>query len=220
MVKKLIIAVFFILLVSFYFIGCTNDGGLVGDSDLLVGTWVANDMQDRLIFNDDGTFVSEVFNGGTWDEFMGGSFAFIQSDDELTLTVNGNDIVQNLILNSGGDTFGTALDAFTGGDTATLLGTWTSTQVTVSPSLSVTRTWTFGATTVSYKETVKIGINPPSTNTYTGDVTIDTVANNFTVSNSSDPLSFQNDIYDYLVLGDGVVITDPDDMEITYYEKQ
>jgi hypothetical protein len=46
------------------------------------------------------------------------------------------------------------------------------------------------------------------------------VANSFTVSFSGDPGNFPNDTYDYLVLGDGVVITDPNNMEITYYKKQ
>jgi hypothetical protein len=102
-------------------------------------------MGDRLIFRDDGTFASEMFNGATWNEFMSGTFVYIQSAHELTLTVNGNDLVQNLILNLSYGTLGMALDAYIGGDTSTLLGTWTSTQVIESSSLSVTRTWTFDA---------------------------------------------------------------------------
>jgi hypothetical protein len=73
---------------------------------------------------------------------------------------------------------------------------------------------------VWYDKTVKIGTNPPTTDTYNGDVSINTVANTFTVTFSDDTINLPNDTYDYLVLGDGVVITDPNDMEITYYEKQ
>jgi hypothetical protein len=218
--KKLFITLFCIPVVFIFFIACTDGGGLVGDSGLLIGIWLANDLVDRLIFRDDGTFVSETFNGATWDEFISGTFVYIQSDNELTLTVNGNDLIQNLILNSSQDTLGMALDAYTGGDTATLLGTWTSTQVIESSSLSVTRTWTFGVSKVWYDKTVKIGTNPPTTDTYNGDVSINTVANTFTVTFSDDTINLPNDTYDYLVLGDGVVITDPNDMEITYYEKQ
>jgi hypothetical protein len=96
--KKLFITLFCIPVVFIFFIACTDGGGLVGDSGLLIGIWLANDLVDRLIFRDDGTFVSETFNGATWDEFISGTFVYIQSDNELTLTVNGNDLIQNLTL--------------------------------------------------------------------------------------------------------------------------
>jgi len=213
MKSKLWVFSILILTVFAFLVACTDDGAC-----LLVGTWLANDMEDRLIFNEDGSFSSEIDNGGTWEVFMSGTYVYSQSGNQLTLTVNGNDIVQNLILNSSQDRFGMALDAYLGGDTATLLGTWTSTQS--APSLSDTRTWTFSATQVWYTVSVTIGTNPPSTDENNGNVDIDTVLGNFEVTSSTDPVDFPNGTYNYLVLGDGVVITDPNDMEITYYDKQ
>jgi hypothetical protein len=214
---KLKLWVFSILIVTVvaFLVACTDDGAC-----LLLGTWLANDMEDRLIFNDDGSFSSERDNGGTWEVFMSGTYVYSQSENRLTLTSSGTDVVQNLILNSSQDRFGIALDAFLGGDTSTLLGTWTSTQS--APSLSDTRTWTFTATQVWYTISVTIGTDPPLITNYDGNVAIDTVAGTFDVTSSSDPDpgDFPNGTYEYLVLGDGVVITDPNDMEITYYDKQ
>jgi hypothetical protein len=210
MKAKLWIAFTCLAMVAYLLVSCTTD-----ESGILVGTWLANDMEDRLIFRDDGTFTSETDNAGTWEEFLSGTYTYAQDVNQLTFTSNGSDIVQNLILNGAQDTLGIALDAFLGGDTATLLGTWTSTQ-TVS-TLTVTREWVFTASTVSYTVTTS---TPPATDTDTGTVSINAVVGTFTITSSSDPADLPNDTYDYIVLGDGVVITDPNDMDITYYLKQ
>jgi hypothetical protein len=189
---------------------CTTEEGS-NDNGMLLGVWLSNDADERWTFNSDDTFLCETFTG-TWDPFMSGTFSYSDTTHKLTLN-SGGTIIMDLLLNAGGDRMAQGVDALRGGDTATLLGTWVGENRL--PSATHTRTWTFTAGTISLHQVVS-GITDDTAN---GTVTIDTVGKTFTVSGSDDTLTLSNGIYDYMVIGDGVTISDDAGQPVEYFDK-
>ena len=189
---------------------CTT-GGEGSDNDMLLGVWLSNDADERWTFNSDGTFLVETLNG-SWDTFMNGTFSYNDTTHKLSLD-SGGTIVMDLLLSAAGDRMAQGVDALRGGDTATLLGTWVGENVL--PSATHTRTWTFASGTISLHEVIT-GLTDDTAN---GTVVINTVAKTFTVSGSTDTSTLSNGIYNYIVIGSGVTISDEPGDSLEYFDK-
>ena len=189
---------------------CTT-GGEGSDNDMLLGVWLSNDADERWTFNSDDTFLTEIFTG-SWDTFMNGTFSYNDTTHKLSLN-SGGTIVMDLLLNAAGDRMAQGVDALRGGDTATLLGTWVGENEL--PSATHTRTWTFTSGTVSLHVVITGSID----DTATGTVAIDTFAKTFTVSDSTSTSTLSNGIYNYMVIGNGVTISDDPADPLEYFNK-
>jgi hypothetical protein len=119
----------------------------------------------------------------------------------------------DLLLNASADRMAQGVDALRGGDTSTLLGTWVGTNQ--FPASTHTRTWTFTAGTISLHEVVS-GI---SDNSASGDVAINTGAKTFAVTNSDNTITLSNGTYNYMVIGDGVTVSDDAGEPVGYFDK-
>ena len=189
---------------------CTTDGE-GNDNDMLLGVWLSNDADERWTFNSDGTFLVETFTG-SWNPFMNGTFSYSDTTHQLTLN-SGGTIIMDLLLNASGDRMAQGVDALRGGDTGTLLGTWVGENRL--PSATHTRTWTFTAGTISLHEVVS-GISDDSAS---GTVVIDTFGKTFTVSGSTGASTLSDGIYNYVVIGDGVTVSDDQGEPLEYFDR-
>jgi hypothetical protein len=178
---------------------------------MLLGIWLSNDADERLTFYSDDTFLVETFTG-SWNPFMNGTFSYSDTTHQLTLN-SGGTIIMDLLLNTSVDRMAQGVDALRGGDTSTLLGTWVGTNRL--PSSTHTRTWTFTSGTISLHEVVS-GI---SDNSASGTVVIDTVGKTFTVSSSTNTSTLSNGTYNYMVIGDGVTVSDDSGQLLEYFDK-
>jgi hypothetical protein len=188
------------------------------DNDMLVGTWLSNDVDERWTFRSDDTFLVETDPGTGWGDFMNGTFTYIDADHQLTL-YSGGTIIMDLLLNATHDRMAQGVEALRGGDTGTLLGTWEG--EVILPSATQTHTWIFSAGSLTYNE--KITGSFPVDETANASVTIDTIGMDFTVSSSDNTSVLPNANYEYIIIGDGVVISDPDNLgdpdELQYFDK-
>lgn len=181
---------------------------------MLEGTWLREDGNYRWTFNSDRTFTEENWNGSAWEIVSDGDYIYntINQDLELDDQMNGNAVVYDIIMNTAADRMALGVDALTGGNTSTLLGTWTG-GFTVD-STPFEDTWIFNSNnTFSYTNL--------SGNTATGDVIINTAATEFTVSGSNNTGVLANGTYQYMVIGDGITISEAGDPAVDrYYDKQ
>ena len=180
------------------------------DNGMLLGVWLSNDADERWTFNSDDTFLVETFTG-SWNPFMDGTFSYSDTTHQLTLN-SGGAIIMDILLNASVDRMAQGVDALRGGDTSTLLGTWVGTNQL--PTATHTRTWTFASGTISLHEVVT-GFTD---NTGSGNVAIDTVGKTFTVS-SSTGTTLSNGVYNYMVIGDGVTVSDDAGQPLEYFDK-
>jgi len=182
------------------------------NNDMLLGVWLSSDADERWTFNSDDTFENEMPNG-TWTTFMEGTFSYNDTSHRLTLD-SGSPLVMDLLLNESVDRMAQGVDALRGGDTSTLLGTWEG--EVVYPGATHTRTWTFTAGgAISYHEVIT-GLTDDSAS---GDVAIDTLAKTFTVSSSTDTSVLDNGEYNYMVIGEGVTVSDNPGEALEYFNK-
>ena len=181
------------------------------DNGMLLGVWLSNDADERWTFNSDDTFLVETFTG-SWNPFMDGTFSYSDTTHQLTLN-SGGAIIMDLLLNASVDRMAQGVDALRGGDTSTLLGTWVGTNQL--PSATHTRTWTFASGTISLHEVVT-GFTDDSAS---GSVAIDTFGKTFTVTFSTDTSTLSNGTYNYMVIGDGVTVSDDAGQPLEYFNK-
>lgn len=182
----------------------------------LVGTWVRSDGEERWIFRTDDTFDNDMYDGSTWTTFMSGTYDYNPSPATLTLTPSSSGTFSMaLILNPSADRMVQGLDALSGGDASTLVGTWEGTLETTSGD-TLTNTWTFTSGTPD-----EVSHTNSAANSGSGEVSIDTTAKEFTVSSSDNTSAsvLPDGTYSYLVIGDGITIAEPTE-SIVYFDKQ
>jgi len=179
---------------------------------LLEGTWIQEDNSRRWIFRSDGSYDEDTWDGSSWNPASYGDYTYntINQDLELDDQMNGNAVVYDIIMNTAANRMALGPDALTGGNTSTLIGTWIG-GFTVDSS-TIEDEWVFTATTISHSNVA---------GTATGDVIIDTTATEFEVTSSSDPGVLAMGGYKYIVIGDGITISEEGDPAVDkYYDKQ
>ena len=199
---------------TFALLGCDllDDSGL--SDSMLVGTWIQADDSRRFIFYSDGAYDEDTWDGSSWTSASYGDYTYntLNQDLELDDVMNGNMVVYDIIMNTAATRMSLGVDALTGGDTSTLLGTWVGGFTVDSTTREVT--WIFGSGgTISH--TNLLG------NTATGDLILDITMTEFEVENSTDTGVLANGGYQYIVIGDGITISEEGDTAVTsYYDKQ
>ena len=197
-------------IVSLALLNCDPD---LFAGSLLDGTWVKADDEYRWTFNStNSSFVEENWVGSAWQTVSDGDYSYNASQHDLELDdqMNGNEVVYDIIMNSEADRMALGEDALTGGNTSTLLGTWVG-GFTVD-GVTMEHEWVLTSTTISHTNFTG--------NTATGDVSIDTAAKQFTVSSSSDAGVLATGIYNYIMIGDGITISEAGTAVDAYYDKQ
>jgi hypothetical protein len=200
-------------IVSLALFNCDLSGvsDLLGDQRL-EGRWVRGDGDHRWSFYSDRYFVEESWDGSKWNAVSDGDYAYNSSQQRLELDdqMNGWEVAYDIIMNSETDRMALGEDALTGGNSSTLLGTWVGGFTVDGVTMEVT--WFFASGSISH--TTFMG------NTATGDVSINTEAKRFTVSDSTNTAVLANGTYNYIVIGDGITISEVGDAVVAYFDKQ
>ena len=178
---------------------------------MLEGIWLKADGLRRYVFYSDGSYDEENWDGSSWTIVSEGDYTYNTANQDLELDqTDGNELVRDIIMNTAATRMALGEDALTGGNASTLLGTWVG-GFTVDSS-TIEDEWVFTATTISHSNVA---------GTATGDVIIDTTATEFEVNNSSDTGVLANGGYKYIVIGDGITISEVGDTAVDkYYVKQ
>jgi hypothetical protein len=187
---------------------------IVGDNGMLVGTWVSNDGYYRYTFDSDDTFVQDYDDDG-WETALEGIFDYDHATRKLTLD-SGTPWVLDVLLDRDTGRMSMGVDALSGGNTSTFLGTWVG-HADLGTFVQ-THTWMFTPTAVTYQ--VLMTGTMAIDYTVTGSVAIDTSARTFTVSDSTDPVKLSNGTYDYVAIDDGVTIADYPAGDLDFFIRQ
>lgn len=196
---------------SFALLGCD-----LLASSTLVGTWVKADGLQRYVFYSDGSYDEDdrTSTSSSWDSLSYGTYTYntIQQDLVLEDVMNGNAVARDIIINTAANRMALGVDALSGGETSTLIGSWVGGSTVDSVTTEVQ--WIFNSDgTISH--TNLLG------NTANGNFIIDTTATEFEVTNSSAPGVLATGGYKYIVIGDGITISEAGDAAVDkYYDKQ
>ena len=203
-------------IVSLALFNCDLSGvsDLLGDQRL-EGRWVRGDGDHRWSFYSDRYFVEESWDGSKWNAVSDGDYAYNSSQQRLELDdqMHGNTVAYDIIMNSAADRMALGEDALSGGNSSTLLGTWVGGFTVDGVTMEVR--WVFTPTppdNISY--TNQMG------NTATGDVSINTGAKQFEVTGSGDEPLLANGTYNYIVIGDGITISEVGQSVNAHFNKQ
>jgi len=185
-------------------------------ASLLEGTWIQADDSRRWIFRADESYDEDTWDGSSWVPASYGDYTYNTVNQDLGLDdqMNGNATVYDVIMNETTSRMSLGVDALTGGNTSTLIGTWVGGFTVDGVTKEVT--WVFDTSTNpdTITHTNLLG------NTATGEVSIDTAATEFEVTSSSDTGVLANGTYQYIIIGDGITISEAGDPVDKYYDKQ